>query len=160
VHPGPVVLGGSATGAGEIQLNINGQTERFASRPKVEQCSQIKAFNQKKSEKEQEKPSTPTIDILAELLEQLRIDREIRVHNYRNARRRILRREFEESEAKSDQNETRHQEGMAEKSVFVWNSIRRRQQNPRYGESRSGLKTRAITMRTMVRIHSLHLHIG
>ena len=71
--------------AGEIQLNINGQTERFAFRPKVEQCSQVKAFNRKKSEKEQEKPSTPTIDILAELLEQLRIDREIRVHNYRNA---------------------------------------------------------------------------
>ena len=52
-------------------------------------------------EKEQEKPSTPTTDILAELLEQLRIDREIRVHNYRNARRRILRRDFEESEAKA-----------------------------------------------------------
>ena len=55
--------------AREIQLNINGQTERFAFRPKVEQCSQVKAFNRKKSEKEQEKPSTPTIDILAELLE-------------------------------------------------------------------------------------------
>ena len=45
-------------GAGEIQLNINGQTEKFAFRPKVEQCSQVKTFNQKKSEKEQEKPST------------------------------------------------------------------------------------------------------
>jgi hypothetical protein len=67
---------------------------------KVEQCSQVKAFNRKKSEKEPEKPSTPTIDILAELLERLRIDKEIRVHNYRNARRQILRREFEESEAK------------------------------------------------------------
>ena len=55
--------------AGEIQLNINGQTEWFAFQPKVEQCSQVKAFNWKKSEKEQEKPSTPTIDILAELLE-------------------------------------------------------------------------------------------
>jgi hypothetical protein len=71
-------------GAGEIQLNINGQTERVAFRPKVEQCYQVKAFNRKKYEKSQEKPSTPTIDILAELLEQLRIDREIRVHNYRN----------------------------------------------------------------------------
>ena len=30
--------------------------------------------------------STPTIDILAELLERLRIDKEIRVHNYKNAR--------------------------------------------------------------------------
>ena len=87
-------------GAGEIQLNINGQTERFAFRPKVEQCSQVKVFNRKKSEKEQEKPSTPTIDILAKLLEQLRIDRVIRVHNYRNAIRQILHREFEESETK------------------------------------------------------------
>ena len=32
-------------GAGEIQLNINGQTERFAFRPKVEQCSLVKTFN-------------------------------------------------------------------------------------------------------------------
>ena len=56
-------------GAGEIYLNINGQIERFAIRPKVEQCSQVKTFNRKKFEKEQEKPSTPTIHILAELLE-------------------------------------------------------------------------------------------
>ena len=88
-------------GAGEIQLNINGKMEKLAFRPKVEQCSQVRTFNWKKSEKEQEKPSTPTIDILAELLERLRIDREIRVHNYRNTRRQILRREFEESEAKA-----------------------------------------------------------
>jgi len=88
-------------GAGEIQLNINGQTEKFASRLKVEQSSQVRTFNRKKPEKEQEKTSTPTIDILAELLEQLRIDNEIRVHNYRNTRRRILHREFEESEAKA-----------------------------------------------------------
>ena len=72
-------------GAGEIQININGQIERFAFRPKVKQCSQVKAFNWKKSEKEQERPSAPTIDILAELLERLRVDREIRVHNYKNA---------------------------------------------------------------------------
>ena len=39
-------------GAGEIQLNINGQTERFAFRLKVEQCSQVKTFNRKKSKKE------------------------------------------------------------------------------------------------------------
>ena len=74
-------------GAREIQLNINGQTERFAFRPKVEQCSLVKTLNRKKSEKEQEKPSTPTIDILVDLLERLRIDKEIKVHNYRNARR-------------------------------------------------------------------------
>ena len=58
-------------------------------------------FYPEKSEKEQEKTSTPTIDILAEFLERLRIDKEIRVHNYRNARRTILRREFEELEAKA-----------------------------------------------------------
>ena len=73
-------------GTGEIQLNINWQTEKFAFRPKVEQYSQVRTFNRKKPEKEQEKTSTPTIDILAELLERLRIVREIRVHNYRNAR--------------------------------------------------------------------------
>jgi len=56
-------------GAGEIQLNFNGQTEKFAFRPKVEQCSQVKTFNRKEPEKEQEKTSTPTIDILAELIE-------------------------------------------------------------------------------------------
>ena len=55
-------------GAGEIWFNINGQTERFAFRPKVEQCSQVKTFIRKKSEKEQEKPSTPTIDILCQAL--------------------------------------------------------------------------------------------
>ena len=75
-------------GAGEIQLNINGQMRKFAIRPKVEQCSQVRNFNQKKPEKEKEKTSTPTIDILAELLEQLRNDKEIRVHNYRNARKK------------------------------------------------------------------------
>jgi hypothetical protein len=32
-------------GAGQIQLNINGQKERFAFRPKVEQCSQVNTFN-------------------------------------------------------------------------------------------------------------------
>ncbi|XP_039811815.1 uncharacterized protein LOC120674749 [Panicum virgatum] len=31
-------------GAREIQLNINGKTEKFAFRPKVEQCSQVNAF--------------------------------------------------------------------------------------------------------------------
>jgi hypothetical protein len=34
-------------GAGEIQLNINGKKERFVFRPKVEQYSQVKKFNQK-----------------------------------------------------------------------------------------------------------------
>jgi len=31
--------------AGKIQLNINGQMEKFAFRPKVEQCSQVKTVN-------------------------------------------------------------------------------------------------------------------
>jgi hypothetical protein len=35
-------------GAGEIKLNINGEKERFAFRPKVEQCSEVKTFNRKK----------------------------------------------------------------------------------------------------------------
>ena len=50
-------------GAGEIQLNINGQKEKFAFKPKVEQCSQVKAINQKKkSKKETENPCIPPIE--------------------------------------------------------------------------------------------------
>ena len=58
-------------GVGEIHLNINGQIEKFAFRPNVEQCSQVRTFNRQKSEKEQEMASTPTIDALAELVERL-----------------------------------------------------------------------------------------
>ena len=61
-------------GAGEIQLNINGQKEKFAFKPKVEQCSQVKAFNQKKkSEIESKKPSIPSIEALIEFVESLQI---------------------------------------------------------------------------------------
>jgi len=35
-------------GAGEIQLNINGQQEKFAFKPKVEQCSLVKEVHRKK----------------------------------------------------------------------------------------------------------------
>ena len=55
----------------ERSLNINGQIEKFAFRPKVEQCSQLKAFSRKKFNKEPEKASTPTIDALVELMERL-----------------------------------------------------------------------------------------
>jgi hypothetical protein len=72
-------------GAGEIQLNINWQKERFAFRPKVEQCSQVKTFNQK-SKKELEKPPTPSIEALIEFMESLQIREEIKVHNQRNAK--------------------------------------------------------------------------
>ena len=72
--------------AGEIQLNINGQTERFTFRPKVEQCSQVKAINRKKkSEKEPEKTCIPPIEALSEYVESLRIQEEakqIKLHNY------------------------------------------------------------------------------
>ena len=77
-------------GAGEIQLNVNGQKETFAFKPKVEQCSQVKAINRKrKSENESEKPSIPPIEALIEYVESLRIQEEvkqIKLHNYRNAR--------------------------------------------------------------------------
>ena len=43
-------------GVGVIQLNINGQKERFGLKPKDEQCSQIKSFNRKESVKELENP--------------------------------------------------------------------------------------------------------
>ena len=49
-------------GAWEVQLNINGQTEKFAFRPKVEQCFHVKTFNRRKSEKEQKKTSTPSLE--------------------------------------------------------------------------------------------------
>jgi hypothetical protein len=82
-------------GAGEIQLNINGQKERFAFRPKVEQCSQVKTFNRKKkSEKEPEKPSTPSIEVLIEFVESLRIQEEIKEHNQWNMKQRIQRQKF------------------------------------------------------------------
>jgi hypothetical protein len=88
-------------GAGEIQLKINGQKARFAFRPKVEQCSQVKTFNQKKkSEKELEKPSTPSIEALIKFVESLRIREEMKVHNQRNAKRRIQRKKFQELEKK------------------------------------------------------------
>src|SRR6185437_6648225 len=91
-------------GAGEIQLNINGHKETFAFKPKVEQCSHVKAINRKKkSEKEPEKPSIPPIEALIEYVECLRIQdeaKQIKIHNYRNARRRIQRKKFLESEKK------------------------------------------------------------
>ena len=61
-------------GAGEIKININGQKETFAFKPKIEQRSQVKAINRKKkSEKEPEKPSIPSIEALTEFVESLRI---------------------------------------------------------------------------------------
>ena len=91
-------------GASEIQLNINGQKETFAFKPKIEQCSQVKAINwEKKSENESEKPSIPSIKALIEFVESLRIQEEvkqIKLHNHRNARRRIQRKKFLESEKK------------------------------------------------------------
>ena len=73
-------------GAREIQLNINGQKETFAFKPKVEQCSQVKEINRKKkSEKEPEKPSIPPIEAFIEYIESLEIQEEakqIKLHNY------------------------------------------------------------------------------
>ena len=68
-------------GVGVMQLNINGQKERFGFRPKDEQCSQIKSFNWKESVKELEKPYT-----LIEFVENLRTQEEIKVYNQRNAK--------------------------------------------------------------------------
>jgi len=91
-------------GAGEIQLNINGQKEKFSFKPKVEQRSQVKAINRKKkSEKEPEKSPIPPIEALIEFVESLWIQEEakqIKLRNYRNARRRIQRKKFLESEKK------------------------------------------------------------
>ena len=76
----------------------------FTFKPKVEQCSQVKAINRKKkSEKEPEKPSIPPIEAFIEYIESLEIQEEakqIKLHNHRNARRRIQRKKFLESEKK------------------------------------------------------------
>jgi hypothetical protein len=86
-------------GAGEIQLNINGQQEKFTFKPKVEQCNQVKEVRRKKKpEKETKKPSLPNIEALIAFVENLRIQEELRLqeeakqiklHNQRNAKHRI-----------------------------------------------------------------------
>ena len=76
-------------GVGVIQLNINGQKERFSFRPKGEQCSQIKSFNRKESVKELEK-----LYPIIEFVENLRTQEEIKVYNQRNTKRNIQRRNF------------------------------------------------------------------
>ena len=91
-------------GAGEIQLNINGQQEKFAFKPKVEQCNQVKEVRRKKKlEKETKKPSLPNIEALIAFVENLRIQEELRLqeeakqiklHNQKNAKRRIQRKKF------------------------------------------------------------------
>jgi hypothetical protein len=91
-------------GAGVIQLYINRQKEMFSFKPKVKQCSQVKAFNRKKkSVKEPEKPSIPSMEALNEFIERLWIQEEakqIKLHNHRNARCRIQCKKFLESENK------------------------------------------------------------
>ena len=80
---------------------IQWQIEKFTFRPKVEQCSQVKSFNwKKKSEKESEKPSLPSLEALIELVESIHIREEIKLHNHRNAKRRIQRKKFLELEKK------------------------------------------------------------
>ena len=75
--------------------------EKFTFRPKVEHCSQVKSFNpKKKSEKEPEKPSLPSMEAIIELVESIRIREEIKLHNHRNAKRRIQRKKFLELEKK------------------------------------------------------------
>jgi HD-GYP domain-containing protein (c-di-GMP phosphodiesterase class II) len=87
-------------GAREFSSTSMGREKRFTFRPKVEQCSQVKTFNWKKFEKEPEKPSTPSIEALIKVVESLRIREEIKVHNQRNAKRRIRRKKFLELERK------------------------------------------------------------
>ena len=72
-----------------IQLNINGQKEKFGFRPKDEPCSQIKSFNRKESVKELEKSYS-----LIEFVENFRTREEIKVYNQRNTKRNIQRRNF------------------------------------------------------------------
>ena len=95
-------------GAGEIQLNINGQQEKFAFKPKVKQCSQVKEVHRKKKPKQEtKKPSLPNTEALIAFVENLRIQEELRLqeeakqiklHNQSNAKRRIQRKKFLESQ--------------------------------------------------------------
>ena len=95
-------------GAREIQLNINVQQEKFAFKSKVEQCNQVKEVRwKKKPEQETKKPSLPNIEALIAFVENLRIQEElqlqeeakqIKLHNQRNAKRRIQRKKFLESQ--------------------------------------------------------------
>ena len=95
-------------GAGEIQLNINDQQENITFKPKVEQCSQVKEVHRKKKpEKKMKKPSFPNIEALIAFVENLRIQEElqieeeakqIKLHNQRNAKRRIQCKKFLESQ--------------------------------------------------------------
>jgi len=95
-------------GAGEIQLNINGQQEKFAFKPKVKQCNQVKEVRRKKKpEKETKKPSFPNIEALIAFVENVRIQEELRIqeeakqiklHNQRNAKRRIQHKKFLKSQ--------------------------------------------------------------
>ena len=91
-------------GAGEIQLNINDQQEKFAFKPKVEQCNQVKEVRwKKKPEKETKKPSLPNIEALIAFVENLQIQEELRfqeeakqikLHNQKNAKCRIQHKKF------------------------------------------------------------------
>ena len=74
---------------GVMQLNINGQKERFGFRPKDEQCSQIKSFKRKESVKELEKPYS-----LIEFMENLQTREEIKVYNQQNMKQNIQRKNF------------------------------------------------------------------
>jgi hypothetical protein len=81
-------------GVGVIQLNINGQKERFGFRPNDDKCSQIKSFNRKESVKELEKPYVPSNHTLIEFVENLRTREEIKVYNQQNAKQNIQHRTF------------------------------------------------------------------
>ena len=116
-------------GIGVIQLNINGQKERFGFWPKDEQCSQIKSFNRKESMKELEKTNTPFNSTLIEFMENIRTREEIKVYNQRNAKRNIQRKKFLDF-GKKEIEETLP---MAEESIATNISIRWRRPNPRYG---------------------------
>ena len=95
-------------GAREIQLNISGQQEKFAFKPKVEQCNQVKeVLRKKKLENETKKPSLRNIESLVAFMENLWIQEElqlqeeakqIKLHNQRNAKRWIHCKKYLESQ--------------------------------------------------------------
>jgi hypothetical protein len=87
-------------GAGEIQFNINGETETFTFSPKVESRQQVNMVETSTPPREPEIPLHPSIEAIAKALELLTLRKQKKLHDRRNAWRRIQRKQVLEKELK------------------------------------------------------------
>ena len=85
-------------GAGEIQFTINGETETFTFSPKVENCHQVNMVET--PSREPNIPLHPSIEALAQALELLTLRKRKKLHDRRNAWRRIQHKQVLEKELK------------------------------------------------------------